>query len=139
SVAPNYFRTLGVKAALGRAFPPGDRSPSFTQEVVISDGVWKRGFGSDPNILYKSIRLVTDLYHVVGVMPPEFRSPGRTTEERNIDVWAATSFYGPPMPDRPLRNVRNLPGAIARLKPGLTISAAQSRVDAMVARARIQY
>jgi predicted permease len=139
SVAPNYFAVLGVKPQLGRTFPPADRSPSFTGEVVISDGMWQRGFGGDPNILDKSIRLDTDLYHIVGVMPPGFHPPGRTTEERNLDVWAATSFYGAPMSDHPLRSGRNLPGAIARLARGLTIAAAQSRVDALVATLRTQY
>ncbi|HEX3645143.1 MAG TPA: ABC transporter permease [Vicinamibacterales bacterium] len=139
SVAPNYFAVLGVKPQLGRSFPPEDRSPSFTQEVVISDGMWKRGFGGDPNILDRSIRLDTDLYHIVGVMPPGFHPPGRTTEERNLDVWAATSFYGAPMSDHPPRSGRNIPGAIARLAPGLTIAAAQSRVDALVAALRGQY
>jgi predicted permease len=139
SVAPNYFAVLGVKPQLGRTFPAADRSPSFTQEVVISDGMWKRGFGGGPNILDKSIRLDTDLYHIVGVMPPGFHPPGRTTEERNLDVWAATSFYGAPMFDHPPRSGRNIPGAIARLTGGLTIVAAQSRVDALVATLRAQF
>ncbi|HEV3061987.1 MAG TPA: ABC transporter permease [Vicinamibacterales bacterium] len=139
SVAPNYFAVLGVKPQLGRAFPPADRSPSFTQEVVISDGMWKRGFGGDLDILDKDIRLDTDLYHIVGVMPPGFHPPGRTPDERNLDVWAATSFYGAPMSDHPPRSGRNLPGAIARLRSGLTIAAAQSRVDTLVATLRAQY
>ena len=96
-------------------------------------GLWKRAFGGDPRILDRSIRLDTDLYRIVGVMPQGFDAPGRTTEERNIEVWAATSFYGPPMSDHPPRSGRNLPTAVARLKPGLTIAAAQSRLDALVA------
>src|SRR5882762_8256745 len=131
-VAPNYFALLGVKPQLGRAFHPEDHSPGLLEEVVISDGLWKRAFGSDPHILDKSVRLDTDLYRIVGVMPPGFDAPGRTAEERNIEVWAATSFYGPPMSDHPPRNARNLPTAIARLKPGLTIATAQIRVDALV-------
>jgi len=75
------------------------------------------------------VRLDTDLYRIIGVYARRFHPPGRTTEERNVDVWAATSFFGSPMPDRPPRNRRSLPGAIARLKPGLTIAAAQSRVE----------
>ena len=139
SVTPNYFAVLGVKPQIGRTFPPADRSPSFTLEVVISDGMWKRGFGGEPDILDKSVRLDTDLYHIVGVMPPDFHPPGRTVEERNVDVWAATSFYGAPMSLNPPRAGRNLPGAIARLQHGLTIKAAQSRVDALVATLRRQY
>ena len=81
----------------------------------------------------------TDLYRIVGVMPPGFDSPGRTAEERNIEIWAATSFYGAPMADHPRRSGRNLPTAIARLKPGLTIAAAQKRVDALVASLQKQF
>ena len=114
-VAPNYFGLLGVKPQLGRIFPPEDHNPGFTTEVVISDGMWKRAFASDPHVLGSGVRLDTDLYHVVGVMPPGFQAPGRTTRDRNIEVWAATSFYGPPLVDHPPRKGRNLPTAIARL------------------------
>jgi predicted permease len=138
-VAPNYFATLGVEPAVGRSFPPEDRSPGFTLGVVISNAMWKQGFGGDPAILEKNIRLDTDLYQIVGVMPPGFRPPGRTTDERNIDVWAAMSFYGPPISYHPPRSGRNLPGAIARLKRGMTLSATQSQVDGLVASLSAQY
>jgi predicted permease len=138
-VAPDYFAVLGVKPQLGRTFDPGNYTPGFTLEVVISDGMWKRAFAGDPHVLGKGVRLDTDLYHVVGVMPPGFQAPGRTTRNRNIEVWAATSFFGPPLLDHPPRNRRNLPTAIARLKPGLTISDAQSRVDALVASLQKQF
>src|SRR5881392_2138007 len=131
-VAPNYFALLRVEPKFGRAFDPNDHSPGFIPEVVISDGLWRRAFGSDPHVLDRSVRMDTDLYHIVGVMPSGFDAPGRTAEERNIEIWAATSFYGAPLSDHPPRNRRNLPTAIARLKPGLTIAAAQSRVDALV-------
>jgi putative ABC transport system permease protein len=138
-VAPNYFALLGVKPQLGRIFDPKDHSPGLTLEVLISDGLWKRAFGGDPHILDKSVRLDTDLYRIVGVMPPGFDAPGRTAEERHIEVWAATSFYGTPLADHPPRSGRNLPTAIARLKPGLTIAAAQSRVDALVTALQKQF
>jgi putative ABC transport system permease protein len=137
--APNYFALLGVKPELGRTFPPSDHSPGFIGEVVISDGLWKRNFGSDPNILGKEMRMDTDLYRIVGVMPPNFHDPGTSLRERNIEVWAATSFYGPPLLDHPSRSGRNLPTAIARLKSGLTMEAAQSRVDALVASLQKQF
>jgi len=92
--APNYFDLLDVKPELGRRFPAADHSPGFIGEVLISDGLWKRMFGSDPNILNRSIRLDTDIYRIVGVMPPNFHDPGTSPRERNIEVWAATSFYG---------------------------------------------
>src|SRR6266550_1705585 len=138
-VAPNYFALLGAQPQLGRAFDPQDHSPGFIPEVVFSDGLWKRAFGNDPNILSKSVRMDTDLYRIVGVMPAGFDAPGRTAEERNIEIWAATSFYGLPMSDHPPRNRRYLPTAIARLKPGLTIASAQSRVDALIASLQKQF
>ena len=132
-VAPNYFALLGIKSQLGRTFNPEDHSPGIIPEVIISDGLWKRIFGSDRQILNKSVRMDTDLYRIVGVMPAGFDAPGRTAEERNIEIWAASSFFGAPLPDHPARNRRNLPTAIARLKPGLTIAAAQNRLDTLSA------
>src|SRR5215471_7418344 len=138
-VAPNYFELLGVRPQLGRGFHPEDHSPGLLDEVVISDGLWKRVYGANPKILDRSVRLDTDLYRIVGVMPAGFDAPGRTAEERNIEAWAATSFYGAPMVDHPPRSGRNLPTAIARLKPGLTMEAAQSRVDALVVSLQKQF
>src|SRR5881227_1648558 len=138
-VAPNYFALLGMQPQLGRGFDPRDHSPGLIPEVVISDGLWKGAFGSDPNILSKKVRMDTDLYQIVGVMPAGFDAPGRTAEERNIEVWAATSFYGAPLSEHPPRNRRNLPTAIARLKPGMTIAAAQKRVEALIASLQKQF
>ena len=132
TIAPNYFAVLSVKPQLGRTFNPDDQTPGFNLEVVISDGLWKRAFGGDPHILGKSVRLDNDLYTVVGVMPTGFHDPGATVEQSNIDVWAAAGFAGDPAPP-PQRNLRILPEAIARIKTGLTITEAQSRVDALVA------
>jgi predicted permease len=131
-VAPNYFALLGVKPQLGRTFDPEDQTPGFTLEVLISDGLWKRAFAADPRILGKSLRLDNDLYTVIGVMPADYHDPGRTTEQRNIEVWAAVGFAVPGRTP-PLRNRRRTGAAIARIKPGLTIAAAQNQLDALVA------
>ncbi|MGA7222773.1 MAG: ABC transporter permease [Candidatus Acidiferrales bacterium] len=132
TVAPTYFAVLEVKPQLGRAFNPEDQTPGFNLEVIISDGLWKRAFGSDPHILGKSVRLDNDLYTVVGVMPPGFHDPGATVDASNIDVWAAAGFAADPAPP-PLRSSRILPDAVARIKSGLTITEAQSRLDALAA------
>jgi putative ABC transport system permease protein len=89
-------------------------------------------------ILGKSLRLDNDEYHVIGVLPPGFRDEGRTTEERNADLWLAAGFSGVPFPP-PVRNLRFTPGAIARIAPGLTLAVAQSRMDALVASLEKQY
>ncbi|MGD1098502.1 MAG: ABC transporter permease, partial [Bryobacteraceae bacterium] len=90
AVSPNYFALLGVKPQLGRSFNPEDHTPGFTLEVLISDGLWKRAFGGDPQVLGRNVRLDNDLYQIIGVMPAGYRDPGRTTDERNTEMWAAT-------------------------------------------------
>jgi putative ABC transport system permease protein len=136
-VTPNYFAVLGVGAQLGRTFDPGDSTPGFNLEVVISDGLWKRAFGADPQILGKKLRLDNDVYQVVGVMPPGFRDQGATNEERNTELWAAAGFAAVPFPP-PLRNSR-FGTAFARLKPGLTVAPAQGHIDVLVASLKKQY
>ena len=139
SVTPNYFAVLGIAPQRGRTFAADNRAPGYLGEVVISDGLWNGHFGGDPHVLDRSIRLDTDLYRVIGIMPRGFHAPGRTADERNVDVWAATSFYGPPLPLQPPRRLRNVPGAIGRLTPGLTLPAAQERINALVTGLRRQY
>lgn len=139
AVAPNYFAILGVQPHQGRTFDPNDSARGFNLEVVISDGLWKRAFASDPHILTRSLRLDNDLYQIVGVMPPGFHDPGRSTKERNIDLWVAFGFAGAPYPDPPIRRYRMVPEAIGRLAPGLTLQAAQSRLDAFVATEQHQF
>ncbi|HXZ11755.1 MAG TPA: ABC transporter permease [Candidatus Sulfotelmatobacter sp.] len=136
--SPNYFALLGVKAQLGRIFNPEDHTPGFNLEAIISDGLWTRAFGRDPNILGKSLRLDNDLYRVVGVMPPGFRDPGKTTGEWSTEIWCANNFDADPAPP-PLRHTHFLIEAMGRIKPGLTIAQAQSRVDALVAALQKEY
>jgi putative ABC transport system permease protein len=119
-VTPNYFAMLGVGAQLGRTFDPGDNTPGVILEVVISDGLWKRAFGADPRILGKTVRLDNDVYQVVGVMP-----------------WYPGGFTAVPFPP-PLRNSRFWT-ASARLKPGLSMAAAQAHLDALVDALKKQY
>jgi predicted permease len=138
TVAPNYFALLDVKPQLGRGFNPDDRTPGFTLEAIISDGLWKRAFAADPGILGKSLRLDNDSYRVIGIMPAGFHDPGRTAEERNIEIWAAAGFAAAPAPP-PQRNSRVLLEVIARIKPDLKIAMAQSRVDALVGALQKQF
>jgi len=136
-VTPNYFAMLGVGAQLGRTFDPGDNTPGFNLEAVISDGLWKRAFGADPRILGKTVRMDNDVYQVVGVMPPGFRDQGKTSEERNTEAWSAAGFAAVPFPPA-LRNSR-FGTAFARLKPGLPVASAQAHIDALVASLTKQY
>jgi putative ABC transport system permease protein len=129
--SPNYFEVLGAVPTLGRPYTQSEWVPGFLDAVVISDGLWKRQFGSDPHIIGRTVSVDEDPYTVIGVMPPGFRHPGNTLGG-DVDMWIATGFAGDPWP-QPwlLRGARPLPGALARLKPGLTLEQAQRRLDAL--------
>jgi putative ABC transport system permease protein len=130
AVSPNYFSLLGATAQLGRVFGDEDRAQGFAEGVVISDGLWRRVFGADPNVLGRKIRADNDLYTIVGVMPPGFRHPGRTLRD-DVELWGTAGFAANPF-GPPRRAVRMLPGAIGRLKPGLTVQQAQVQLDGFV-------
>ena len=137
-VTPNYFEILGVDAQLGRTFDPRDDTPGYNLEVVLSDGLWRREFGADPHILGKALRLDNDVYHVVGVMPRGFRDQGASTDERNVELWLGAGFSGLPFAP-PQRGLRLHRAVLARVRPGLSIAAAQVRLDAVVASLQAQF
>ncbi len=131
-VSPNYFSMLGAQAKLGRVFGPQDVQQSFAEAAIISDSLWHRMFGADPNVLGSRIRVDNDAYTIVGVMPPDFRHPGRTVAT-SVDIFGTAGFIGDPFPAPPVRAQRPIPGAIARLKPGVSLTEAQDRINAFVA------
>jgi predicted permease len=136
--SPDYFSLLGAKPQLGRVYTQQAAVPGYMEPVVISDGFWRRNYGSDPNIVGHKMRLDSDLYTIVGVMPPGFRHPGRTLDT-DVEVWVATGFNAPPYPVPAVRSQRMIPAVIARLKPGLTVAQAQSQLDAYVSQLSRQY
>jgi len=138
AVSFNYFTLLGAQAELGRTIQPEDHQLGFTEAAVISDSLWRKMFGADPGVIGRPMRLDSDLYRIVGVMPPGFRHPGATLEN-DVDVWLAAGFAAAPFPVPPARTMRMIPGGVARLKPGLTVAKAQAQLDAFTAQLRAQY
>ena len=136
-ISPNYFTLLQAKPALGRVFNDSDYRKGFSEGAVISDSLWHTMFGADPNVVGQAVRLDTDLYTIIGVMPPGFRHPGRTLLY-DVDIWLAAGFAGAPAP-APVRALRFIPGAIARLNPGLTLAQAQAKLDAFAAHLQQEY
>jgi putative ABC transport system permease protein len=135
--SPNYFSLLGAAPEKGRLFGPQDFALGFAEAVVISDGLWHREYGGDPDVIGKSMRLDNDLYTIVGVLPPGFRHPG-TTVATDVEVWQTAGFSAAPAP-KPARNVRFIPMAIARLNPGITLEQAQAKLDVMSAQVRSDF
>src|SRR3954468_14484300 len=110
---------LGVIPQIGRLFGPQDFAPGFAPEAVISDGLWRRAYGADPNVLGRTIRLDNDPSTIIGVLPRGFRHPGPTVGG-DVEVFGAAGFSGAPFPP-PTRGTRVLASGIGRLKRGLTL------------------
>jgi len=138
AVTPNYFAVLGVDAQLGRTFDPRDPTPGYNLQAAISDGLWRREFGADPQIIGKELRLDNDVYQVVGVMPRGFRDQGSTSEEQNVELWLGAGYTGLPFVP-PQRDLRLNRAVVARLKPSLSIVAAQAHLDALVESLKKEY
>jgi predicted permease len=120
---------LGVNPQIGRLFSSQDFMPGFAPEAVISDGLWRRAYGADPNVVGRTIRIDNDPLTIIGVLPRGFRHPGPTTTA-DAEVFGAAGLSGDPFPP-PMRGTRVLVNGIGRLKTGLTLAQAQTRLTAM--------
>src|SRR5258705_2432280 len=96
-VSPNYFSILGTTPEIGRLFGPQDFALGFAEATVISDGLWRRSYGGDPNILGKGLRMDNDPDTIVGVVPAGFRHPGATGAEEG-GGWVTLGDSAEPYP-----------------------------------------
>ncbi len=125
-VTAGFFDVLRVQPVYGRAFTRENEVEGRDRIVVLSDGLWRRRFGADPNIVGRTIPLEGGAYEVVGVMPPDFQYPVGSL--RPTDLWVP---YVVP-PDERIRNKGSFSmylQTIARLKPGVSVSQAQAQMD----------
>jgi putative ABC transport system permease protein len=120
-VSAGFFDVLGVKPRLGRGFLPEEEQPGKHQVVVLSHGLWRNRYNSDPNIIGKTIRVDSENHTVVGVMPPEFEfqlfSPIR-------QLWVPVAYTEG---DRDRGSNSFI--CMARLKPGVTMEQAHARMN----------
>ena len=137
-VEARYFTMLGIAAQHGRVFDASDKQPGITEVAVISDALWKRRFGADPRVLGRRIRIDNDMYSIIGVAPAAFRHPGHGTET-DVEVWAPAGWAASPFPSQPIRRAYLLQGGLGRLKPGVSVAAAQQKVDALAERLRREF
>jgi putative ABC transport system permease protein len=79
-----FFTTLGASAAIGRTLLPEDDSARATSVAVLSESLWRRAFGSAPDILGRVLALDGRQHVIVGIMPANFESP---LQSNPIDLW----------------------------------------------------
>jgi len=132
-VGRDYFSILGAAPMMGRAFDESDHaiggSPSLV--VMLSEATWRQEFGSDPDIVGRSIRLQNHVFTVIGVMPASFTDVAASQGSR-VDLWApierAPELFGLlNLADRGSR----LLWAVARLAPGRSIEHANAELQAI--------
>jgi putative ABC transport system permease protein len=129
-ITANFFRTLGVKPALGRDFLAEEDEPGGSAVLLLSYRLWERRFGADPAVIGRSVPLDGRGHVVVGVLPP-----GVVAYEK------AQAFVplGPMKPGLMSRGTRNALFVKGRLKPGVTRAQAQAELDVIAQRLEQQY
>jgi predicted permease len=121
-VTADLFQTLGVVPARGRPFSADEDQAGGPPAVIISDALWHRDFGSDPQIAGKVLRISGAEYPVVGVMPLGFVLGDETS-----DLWLPMRLKPDP------RDQGHNTQMIARLAPGITLGQAQAEMPGLLA------
>jgi putative ABC transport system permease protein len=129
SVSAELFELLRVQPMLGRTFTQSEDAPGRNSVVVLSHGTWARRFGADPAVLGRSITVNDQPVTIIGVMPPDFYFPARTTE-----FWIPIALN----PANATRGGHFL-AVIARRKAGVTAVQADAEMKTIAARLAQQY
>jgi predicted permease len=122
SVTATFFETLKARPLLGRIFANGEDQPGRDPTVVLSEGLWRRRYASNPDIVGKPVILEGRPHTVIGVMPASFEF-----WQRDVEVWATFPLRPP------TRRGPHLLLGLARLRPGVTLTQAAAEME-MIAR-----
>ena len=129
-VSDGFFRMIGVTPALGRDFLASEDRPAGERTVLLSDGLWRTRFGSDPAIAGKLIRLGETPYRVAGVLPADFESLFSPEADKPASIFAPLRYDASlPAACRTCRHLR----AVARLASGVSASQAEAEMSALSA------
>ena len=123
------FDILGVHAALGRTFAADEDQPGKEHVAVLSNALWNSQFGADPSIIGRAILLDGEPHTVIGVLPQ-----GSSFDRSYAQIFRPLVFE----PQHMTRNFHWF-GAMALLKPGVTLKAARAELDAIGARIAKDY
>jgi predicted permease len=141
AVTGNYFSGLGIQPAVGRLFLPGEgEHPHADYSLVLGYAFWEKHFGGDPSVVGSQIRVHGIVARIIGVAPQEFHG---TYTGADMDGYMPLSGYI--RADQPGntrlfndRAVRPLT-VLGRLKPGVSLQAAQSSMNVLARRMEQQY
>ncbi|MGB8129994.1 MAG: ABC transporter permease [Candidatus Angelobacter sp.] len=130
AVSGEVLPTLQVKPIRGRLFTMQEDKDD-AHVAVVSYRLWQNWFGGDENVIGRQLQVNSRPFTVIGVLPPEFYFNTRTS-----DVWL-------PLGLNPADNLRKTQGrwmwAMARLKPGVSLSQARAEMTGIAQRLEIAY
>ena len=137
TITSNLMTMLGARPQLGRTFQPDDDEHQDRAVVLLSDGLWKRRFGGDQNVVGRTIILDEVPHTVVGVMASGFQYPARSElwvlgRNRNAVPLSLISQF--PTNDWNSERDAHFNSVIGRLKPGVSLSQAQSDIAGIMRR-----
>jgi predicted permease len=133
-VTGNFFSTLGVQPAVGRGFSEEEDLPGAPLVAVLSHGLWQRGFGADPSVIGKSLRLNGKAFSIIGVAPPQFRGLDMV---ESPEVWIPLTSAPQVLPQGPMlleSRGFSLWRLVGRLKPGADLGQARANLGPIVQR-----
>ncbi len=130
-VSHDMFTLLGREPSMGRSFRPEEDQVGAPKVVMLSNELWQRRFGSDREIIGKSISLNEESYTVVGVMPVGFKFPVIA----NTELWRPLRPGVNPSCQRGCLTLR----AIARLRPDASLEKAAADLNTIAHRLESEY
>jgi predicted permease len=123
---------LGVAPILGRGFRAEEEGPAASHVVMLSEGLWRRRFAGDPGIIGRTVTLTGEPFTVIGVFPSSSRAilPSRWwfSHGKPAEFWRPLNLTVKNSP----RGLHHL-DVVARLRPGVSVTAAAARLDAVAA------
>ncbi len=129
-VSANYFQVLGVTPLAGRVFSSSEERPD-AKVVIVGERIWRQYLDASHAAIGRTLMLNGAPYQVIGVLPASFEDP----LQPQLELWQPEDLQ--PGGDNDWDN--NRLSAIARLRPGSTIDAAQAETQALVARQAANY
>lgn len=126
-VTRGLIDTLAVQPAIGRNFTPEEDLNDGPQAVLISDGLWRRAFGKETDILGKQIQINAQPTTVIGVMPPGYVFPPGSNDP--AELWLPLQLN----PSNPGNRGNHGLYVIGRLKPGVSVEQSRSEMDSLAA------
>lgn len=127
----NLLPMLGVHPIAGRLFNAGDDRPDANATVILTEGLWKRRYGSDPSLIGKTIKIDSKPYTVVGVLPAWFRYP-----DTRVQFWTPL-YHERPHPLMQHYDIHTF-DVVGEMKPGVTIAQATAELNTIQRQIRQQ-